>query len=156
MGLSPMIGASVPHGLKKYLGRLGYLVWAIWCFVRFRPFVVTVSDDAGPHRVWASEVRILNGRYHGGIEMSDKAQPDSGEMLIQVVTGRNRWHLAFDWYARFFRLRARDQMVREFRGARLRLDARPRHRISIDGEVLARVPVTVSVAPHAIDVVVPQ
>lgn len=156
MGLSPMIGASVPHGLKKYLGRLGYLVWAIWCFVRFRPFVVTVSDDAGPHRVWASEVRILNGRYHGGIEMSEKAQPDSGEMLIQVVTGRNRWHLAFDWYARFFRLRARDQMVREFRGARLRLDARPRHRISIDGEVLARVPVTVSVAPHAIDVVVPQ
>jgi YegS/Rv2252/BmrU family lipid kinase len=156
MGLSPMIGTSVPHGLKKYLGRLGYLVWAIWCFVRFRPFLVTVTDDAGRHRVWASEVRILNGRYHGGIEMSEQAQPDSGEMLIQVVTGRNRWHLAFDWYARFFRLRARDQMVREFRGAQLRLDARPRHRISIDGEVLARVPVTVSIAPRAIDVVVPQ
>ncbi len=104
----------------------------------------------------ACEVGVITGRCHGGIEMSDKPQPDSGEMLIQVVTGRNRWHLAFDWYARFFRLRARDQMVREFRGARLRLDARPRHRISIDGEVLARVPVTVSVAPHAIDVVVPQ
>src|SRR3546814_5540285 len=38
IGLSPMIGDSVPHKLKKYLGRVGYLVWAIRCFFRFSPF----------------------------------------------------------------------------------------------------------------------
>ena len=36
IGLSPMIGDSVPHRLKKFLGRLGYLLWAIWCLLRFR------------------------------------------------------------------------------------------------------------------------
>ncbi|MFL9839475.1 diacylglycerol kinase family protein [Sphingomonas sp. ST-64] len=155
MGLSPMIGESVPHNLKKWLGRVGYLTWALWCFTRFRPFRVTVTDDSGPHRMWASEVRILNGKFHGGVVMSEEASLDSGEMLIQVVTGRNRWRLAWDWYARFFRLRSREKLVEEFRGKELKLDARPRRSISIDGEVLARVPVTVRVAERAIDVVVP-
>ncbi|QDX28379.1 diacylglycerol kinase [Sphingomonas suaedae] len=156
MGLSPMIGTSVPHNLKKYFGRAGYLLWAVWCFARFRPFRVTITDDAGAHRMWASEVRILNGKFHGGVVMSDEACVESGEMLIQVVTGRNRWRLAWDWYARFFRLRSREKLVEEFRGREMRLDARPRRRISIDGEVLARVPVTVRVAERAIDVVVPN
>lgn len=155
MGLSPMIGESVPHNLKKVLGRIGYLAWAMWCFARFRPFRVFVDDGARTHRMWGSEVRILNGRFHGGVEMSDSACVESGEMVIQVVTGRNRWRLAWDWYARFLRLRTRDQTVREFRGPELKLDTRPHHRISIDGEVLARTPVTVRVAERAIDVVVP-
>lgn len=155
MGLSPMIGESVPHNLKKYLGRIGYLGWAVWCFARFRPFRVFVDDGSKTHRMWGSEVRILNGRFHGGVVMSDEACVESGEMLIQVVTGRNRWRLAWDWYARFFRLRTRDQTVSEFRGPELKLDTRPHHRISIDGEVLARTPVTVRVAERAVDVVVP-
>ncbi len=155
MGLSPMIGESVPHNLKKYLGRLGYLVWAVWCFARFRPFRAIITDAAGEHRLWASEIRILNGRFHGGVEMSEDACVESGEMLIQVVTGRNRWRLAWDWYARLVRLRTREKLVEEFHGTELKLDTRPRHGISIDGEVLARTPVTVRVAERAIDVVVP-
>lgn len=155
MGLSPMIGESIPHGLKQYLGRFGYLLWAVWCFFRFRPFRATVTDEHGPHRLWASEIRILNGRFHGGVEMSGDACVQSGEMLIQVVTGRNRWRLALDWYARLFRVRTHEKLVEEFRGRELKLDTRPRRRISIDGEVLARVPVTVRVAERAIDVVVP-
>ena len=38
IGLSPMIAETVPHKLKRYLGMVGYLVWALWCAVRFRPF----------------------------------------------------------------------------------------------------------------------
>lgn len=154
MGLSPMIGETVPHNLKKYLGRVGYLAWAVWCFARFRPFRAIITDARGEHKLWASEVRILNGRFHGGVEMSEDAGIDTGEIVIQVVTGRNRWRLAWDWYARFFRLRTREKLVEEFHGAELKLDTRPRHRISIDGEVLARTPVTVRVAERAIDVVV--
>ncbi|HEX7873147.1 MAG TPA: diacylglycerol kinase family protein, partial [Sphingobium sp.] len=29
LGLSPMIGETVPHKLKRYLGRVGYLLWAV-------------------------------------------------------------------------------------------------------------------------------
>lgn len=155
IGLSPMIGETVPHKLKKYLGRAGYLGWAIWCFVRFRPFRLIIDDGDTVHRIWATEVRIFNGRYHGGVELTETTDVDSGDIVIQAVTGRSLWRLAWDWYAKFFKLRSRDENTKEFRGKKLQLDTRPHHRISIDGEVLARTPVTVRVAERAIEVVVP-
>jgi YegS/Rv2252/BmrU family lipid kinase len=155
MGLSPMIGDSVPHKLKKYLGRVGYLAWAIWCFVRFRPFRLIIDDGTREHRMWATEVRIFNGRFHGGVELTENTDVDSGDIVIQAVTGRNRARLAWDWYAKFFKLRSREANTQDFRGKSLKLDSRPHHHISIDGELLARTPVTVSVAERAIDVVVP-
>lgn len=155
IGLSPMIGDTVPHRLKKYLGRAGYLVWAISCFFRFRPFRLIVRDASGVHQLWTTEVRIFNGRFHGGVELTETTDVDSGDVVIQAVTGRSLGRLVWDWYAKFFKLGSRDATTTEFRGKALRLDTKPRHRISIDGEPLARTPVTVRVAERAIDVVVP-
>ncbi len=155
LGLSPMIAETVPHDLKRYLGRVGYLAWAIRCFVRFRPFVLTVDDGVESHRLWTTEVRIFNGRFHGGVELGETTDVDSGDIVVQAVTGPSRWHLAWDWYAKFFKLRSRNESTREFRGKSLRLDTRPAKNISIDGELLAKMPVTVRVAERAIDVVVP-
>jgi diacylglycerol kinase family enzyme len=155
MGLSPMIGETVPHNLKRYLGVFGYLIWAAWCLVRFAPFRLSVDDGQKTHRIWTTEVRIFNGRFHGGVELADDAEVDSGEIVIQAVTGRSLWRLARDWFAKYFRLRSRNDTTVEFRGSRLVIDTRPRHKISIDGEVLARTPVTVEVAHKAIEVVVP-
>ena len=157
LGLSPMIGDSVPHKLKRYLGRVGYLIWATWCFVRFSPFRIFVDDGNRVHRLWTTEVRIFNGRFHGGVELAESTDVDSGDIVIQAVTGRSLARLAWDWYAKFFKLSSRDAMTVEFRGRKLQLDTRPRyHRISIDGEIVARTPATIEVAQRAIEVVVPQ
>jgi YegS/Rv2252/BmrU family lipid kinase len=155
IGLSPMIGDTVPHNLKRYLGRIGYLLWALQCAIHFRPFVLILGDGANERRLWSTEVRILNGPYHGGVELSDRADVESGELVIQAVVGKSRLGLALDWYAKFFKLRDRNAHTEEFRGVAFTLDTRPRHRISIDGEVLARTPVEVRVAKKAINVAVP-
>src|SRR3546814_10221986 len=63
IGLSPMIGDSVPHKLKKYLGRVGYLVWAIRCFFRFSPFRLSVDDGTRVRRLWSTEVRIRSEEH---------------------------------------------------------------------------------------------
>ncbi|MEZ0496414.1 diacylglycerol kinase family protein [Sphingomonas sp. IW22] len=156
LGLSPIIGDTVPHKLKRYLGRVGYLGWALRCLLRFRPFRLTVEDEHGEHRTWASEVRIFNGRFHGGVELIETTDVDSGDIVIQAVTGRSVMRLAFDWYAKFFRLKSRSANTVEFRGRELKLRTRPAQKISIDGECLARTPVTVRVAQRAIEVVVPS
>ena len=46
--------------------------------------------------------------------------------------------------------------TQEFRGRRMKLDTRPRQNISIDGEIAARTPVTVTVARGAIEVAAPR
>jgi len=150
-----MIGQTVPHKLKRYLGRIGYLLWAIKCSVGFRAFRLTIDDGAQERRMWSTEVRVLNGPFHGGVQLSDDANVDTGEIVIQAVVGRSHARLAWDWYAKFFRLRDRNAHTEEFRGKRFLLKTVPPQKISIDGEVLARTPVTIRVAEKAIDVVVP-
>jgi YegS/Rv2252/BmrU family lipid kinase len=156
LGLSPMIGQTVPAKLKRYLGRVGYLVWAVKCSIGFRAFRLTINDGTRERRMWSTEVRILNGGYHGGVELSDRADVDSGELVVQAVVGRSHARLAWDWYAKFFKLRDRNSHTEEFRGKSFRIETRPRQRISIDGEVLAATPAMAKVAVGAIDVAVPR
>jgi YegS/Rv2252/BmrU family lipid kinase len=155
MGLSPMIGEGVPHNLKRTLGRVGYLIWAIWCLIRFHAFRVTVRGEGIDETFWATELRIANGGHHGGVELIESAEVDSGQIIVQAVVGRRASSLIWDWFAKYWKLPARHRTTREFHAARLTIETRPRQRISIDGEVLARTPVVAQVAERAIEVVVP-
>jgi len=156
IGLSPLIGDSVPHGLKRYLGRFGYLLWALWCLFRFRSFLLTVDDGERSRSLRVLEVRIANGRFHGGVEIVEDTDVDSGDMVVQAVTGKVRRKLIWNWFATMLRLPARHQTTVEIRGRRLRVTTIPPLPISIDGEVLGQTPAIVETAPHAIEVVVPR
>ena len=156
IGLSPMIAETVPHNLKRTLGMVGYLVWALWCAVRFRPFRLTVEhDDGRRERMWATEARIANGTHHGGVELVESQDIDSGEIVIQAVTGKSVFGLGWSWFATLAKLKSRHGTTREFRGRRMKLATRPRRHISIDGEVSAKTPVTISIARGAIEVAAP-
>lgn len=156
IGLSTMIGETVPHALKRYAGRVGYLMWALKCSLRFRAFRLELDDGVQTQRLWATELRILNGRHHGGVELSDHADVSSRELVLQAVVGRSKFALARDWYAKFFKLRDKDAGSRDFHGTCFTVTVKPPQRISIDGEVLACTPVTARVAPGAIEVAVPR
>jgi YegS/Rv2252/BmrU family lipid kinase len=156
MGLSPLIGDSVPHNLKKYLGRLGYLIWAAWCLARFRAFHLTIENEGKVEEMRALEVRIANGRFHGGVEVVEDTDVDSGDIVIQAVVGHYRKRLVWNWFATYFRLPARHENVVEFRGKSMRITTRPPLKISIDGEVLGSTPALIEVAKRAIEVVVPR
>lgn len=152
IGMSPLIAETVPHNLKRYLGRIGYMSWAAYQFLRFRPFRVTVGNET----MDAVEVRIANGSYHGGTELMESAEVDSGEIVVQVVLGNARHRLAWSWAASILKLRARKQTLREFHGTELRIVTEPTLPISIDGEVLAHTPVTARVAKGVIEVAAPR
>jgi YegS/Rv2252/BmrU family lipid kinase len=157
IGLSPMIAETVPHGLKRQLGIVGYVIWALWCALRFRPFRLVVEhDDGRREKVWATEARIANGTHHGGVELVESQDIDSGDIVIQAVTGKSVLGLAWSWFATVLKLKSRHGTMREFRGRKMRLDTCPHRSISIDGEVSARTPVTVSVAKGAIEVAAPR
>ncbi|MDP8994531.1 MAG: diacylglycerol kinase, partial [Pseudomonadota bacterium] len=90
IGLSPIVGATIPPRLKRGLGRFGYLIWAVWSLIKFRPFALTVEVGGERHMLSALEVRIANGGFHGGVEVVDEADVDSGEIVVQAVVGRSR------------------------------------------------------------------
>jgi len=156
IGLSPMIAKTVPHRLKKYLGRVGYGLWAAKMAVSFRPFKLTVGVGRTTSTVWATEVRIANGGYFGGVELVEEAKLDSGEMIVQIVTGKSSGNLAKSWFWNMLRLRHRDQWQAEIRAKRLRLSTDPVMDVTIDGELATKTPITVTVAPRAVAIAVPR
>ena len=157
LGMSPLIADTVPNWLKNWFGVLGYVFWAMRVAFKFRPFRLKVTlDDGSIVKSWATEARIANGSFHGGVELVEEASLDSGEMVIQAVTGKSVARLAWSWFTTLFKLRHREQTVTEWRGKRMVLEARPRQKISIDGEIAARTPVVVEVARGAIEVAAPR
>ncbi len=152
IGIAPQIAESVPHWLKGTFGKAGYLLWAVHTLFKFKPFTVIVNGE----RMDATEVRIANGGYHGGTELIDEAEVDSGRIIVQVVTGTGRRHLAWNWIASILRLPARHATTREITGSNMRIETEPPQAISIDGEVLAKTPVTARVAKAVIEVAAPR
>ena len=156
IGLSPMIAKTLPGKLKKYLGRLGYGIWAAKMAFSFRPFRLTVGDGRTSATLWATEVRIANGGFFGGVELVEQAELDSGEIIVQIVTGRSSGNLAKSWFWNMLRLRHRDQWQAEIRAKRLRLSTDPVLEVTIDGEIATTTPVTVTVAPDAVAIAAPR
>ncbi len=155
IGLSPIIGDTIPHRLKRVLGRAGYLVWSLRTMLCFRPFRVTVQWDGQSRSCWATEVRMLNGCFAGGVQLTDEARLDNGEVLVQIVSGKSRLHLAADWYLRFLGPARAAVGVEQFAGSRVRIETKRLLLVAIDGEVLACTPIDLSVHRQAVRVVVP-
>lgn len=156
IGLSTKIGDQIPPLLKKCLGRLGYLLWATWQSMKFKSFRLIVTHDGVREELEALEVRIANGPYHGGVELVDEADPQSGEIVVQAVAGHSAAQLGWSWFTSYLRLRARKDTTVEFRGKEIRVETVPPLKISIDGEVLAKSPFTARIAPGAIRVMAPR
>ncbi|WP_375288501.1 diacylglycerol/lipid kinase family protein [Sphingomonas sp.] len=154
IGISPQIAETVPHGLKKVLGRIGYLGWAAYQYARFDPFTLIVEDGSTEHRMNVVEVRISNGPYHGGTWLVDEASVTSGRIVVQAVTGHYKRTLIKNWGASLMGLPARHQDTVSFSGERLRVRTEPPLPISIDGEVLAHTPVEAKIAAGVIRVMV--
>lgn len=156
LGLSPLIGDTIPKWLKGRLGRFGYLVWALRTMVRFKPFQLHVEADAEQFSGWATELRMLNGQFAGGVRVSDEADLGSGSLNLQIICGKSRWQLAIDWYRRMLGLRGHAAAVTELEVREARISALPVQKVSIDGEVLARTPFRLRLHPAAVSVVVPS
>ncbi|TZG27585.1 diacylglycerol/lipid kinase family protein [Sphingomonas montanisoli] len=155
IGLSTKIGDRIPPMLKKTLGRLGYLMWASYQSLKFKGFRLTVTIDGKSETLKVVEVRIANGPYHGGVELVDDADPQSGEIVVQAVVGNSPTQLGWSWFASWLRLKSRKDTTREFHGREIRIETQPPQKISIDGEVLAKTPVTAKVARAAVLVMAP-
>jgi len=155
IGISPQIAETVPHGLKKVMGMVGYLGWASYQFGRFKPFTLHVDDGTTKRKMRVVEVRISNGPYHGGTWLVDEATVDSGEIVVQAVRGHYKRKLVYNWAASFFGMKERHHDTISFSGRKVTVATDPPMPISIDGEVLAKTPVTARVAAAVIEVMAP-
>ena len=98
----------------------------------------------------------MGPRADGGIELIENADLKSGEIVVQVVTGRSIAKLGWSYVAAALKLRARKQAVREFRAPKFTLSTHPPLRVSIDGEIGAETPLEISALANAVTIAAPR
>lgn len=155
LGLPAAVGREVPHAVKKWFGRLGYLVVGGLQFLRFEPFLCLVTRNGETESFRTSEVRIANGRYQGGVLAAPDASLESRSLEIQILTGLSKWVLSGSWMRILFGLSQREQDSSIFRIQDVLIDAVPTQEVSIDGEIVAKTPIRVTVAQEALRLMVP-
>lgn len=157
IGLPAAVGRNMPHNLKRYLGKLGYLFVGAALFARHAPFRVVLSE--GRQEIAciddALDILIANGPYQGGVKVADEAHPESRDLVIRIVKGGHKTNLLRTWARPLLNSRVAD-FTEIVRTSDVVIETDPPHYVSIDGEVVTRTPVRVSVERQALLLMVPR
>ncbi|WP_265561845.1 diacylglycerol/lipid kinase family protein [Sphingomicrobium arenosum] len=156
IGLSPLIADTIPDSLKRRFGMLGYVLWAIRIGFSFSAFRLRIKSGAKSIAGRATEVRIANGRYHGGVELVQGADLEDSDITVDAVMGDSLLKLALNWFLVLLHLRAQHRTMVEIEDRHLRIETDPPRDISIDGEIRARTPADIRLVPDAVNVVFPR
>ncbi len=140
----------------RWMGRVSYRVAPVITALRWKPFRATLTIDGERYESSAHMVVIANsGDYGHGLRMVPTASVDSGEIQVMLIRGdRSKYRLAS------LMKQAKtgshvDRAEIEFRsGTTVTFDADRGLPVHADGDLVAEFPVTVTVRPGALPVVV--
>jgi len=145
---------------KRRWGKLAYLASAVARTREIENADHEISVDGVRTRTGAAQVLVANfGRMALGIRPRRSIMPDDGllDVIVVRVSGPIGGLLA-GWEA----LRQKDLgesprgHVLRARAREIRVDATPSRRVEVDGSVVGRTPVKVSILPSALTVMVPE
>jgi YegS/Rv2252/BmrU family lipid kinase len=156
IGLPAAVGRAVPHGLKRWFGRAGYLLVAANRFIRYKPFRCLVSIDGQETSFEALDVRIANGGYQGGVLVASEANVDSGEIVVHILKGTSKWRLVKEWARVALGAPLSPGDIEVVMTRELVINALPKQDVAIDGEVVTQTPIRVSVAHEALRLMAPR
>ena len=157
IGVPARIAEDIPPGLKRWFGRLGYLGYGVYKFLKMQPFKLRITIPGKPDITeTAMEIRIGNGPFVGGLRVIDGADPESRDVVIHIIRGRYRAALAGVWASNLAGWKPARGSIREIRAASFTLSCTPEQPISIDGETGTCTPVQVAVQPGALNLIVPR
>jgi YegS/Rv2252/BmrU family lipid kinase len=157
IGLPALVGRRLPHRLKRYFGKAGYILTGAAHFLRHKPFrCILTEGQAQIARIDdALDILIANGRYQGGVLVAGEADVESRDLVIRIVKGPSRANLLKTWLRPELNRRTED-FIEIIRVSDVVIDTDPPHYVSIDGEVATRTPVRVAVARQALMLMVPR
>lgn len=145
---------------KRRLGKLAYAASAVRASDRVRSTEHEITIDGETSRFDASQVFVANfGRTGLGLKPRMRVAPDDGVLDVVALRGSGPIDgLLAAWEAIRQRRPGRSQGGRAFRARahEVAVHAKQRRLVELDGSVVGHTPVTVTVRPGALRVLVPR
>jgi YegS/Rv2252/BmrU family lipid kinase len=147
----------IANGAPSRLGRLVYAYGALRAIADWRPATFTVVVDGTTTTFQGWSVGAANSSaYGGGMFAAPAARLDDGALDVVLLGRTSRLGLLLTVLPRVFRgTHVRLRAVRVRRGAEVLVAADRPFTVYADGDPIAELPVTITVARHAVQVLTP-
>ncbi|MGZ3503194.1 MAG: diacylglycerol/lipid kinase family protein [Vulcanimicrobiaceae bacterium] len=155
IGLASQIGNETPRGLKRILGPLAYAVASTGPILTHRPFRARVRWKDDRIDFQTHQMIVANGRYYGHEAIAPDANISDGKLAFFSTSGTNRIDILQTYLALMRGEQQKLSNAHSFSAKKIRIAAKPKQSVSIDGDYLCDTPVTFSVARRALRVMVP-
>ena len=157
VGLTTLIAQELTNEAKKRFGKFVYFFAIFRALARSRPFQVTLKMNNETQNWTTLQVVIGNGRFHAGpFPLAPDASITDGKLVVYVLAGTSRWDLLR--YA--LNLPGGHHVELPNVPALMTsggiLETVPLERVTVDGEITQRTPLTFGVAPRALNVMTPE
>ena len=159
VGLDAHVTAQIeprPPWVKRF-GIVGYTWRAFWIATKYRGTRMTITIDQREVKCRALMVLISNAQLYGGIvKAAPDALLDDGWLDVSIFKGGS-FHEALRHVLLFLLQRtAQDSEVILSRGQHLTVRAKRPCFAHVDAEPIGQTPITIEVAPRALNVIVPR
>ena len=155
VGLSGHVAATVPHGLKRLLGRAAYPLTAVARLPAHRPFRATITAGDERRTLTTHQLNIANGSFHAGRPITADASADDRLLVAYTLGGGGRLSLVAATVRHALAGARRSHAEPTFLATgELWLHTDPPLPLDIDGEVHGSTPVRITLAGNALRVMV--
>jgi len=156
VGFDAEVAAAVNNGRVYVNGMVTYVVYVLKLLASYRPVDAHITLD---DRSWSQPLFLAaagNGKYlGGGMKLAPQADIHDGEFDVVLAGDLSRREALRALTRIYSGTHISLPKVDVFRGRVLTIDADYPLNVEADGEIVGRVPVTFTVAPAALPVIVP-
>lgn len=155
IGLSAEIADAAPHTLKPIVGAAAYALGGVVPFLRHQPFRARIRFDGAKSTFPTHQIVVANGRYFGSKPLTPDADVRDGKLAFFTTSGVSHLAVAEMYVAMALGVQTRLPDAITFSARKIVIKAKPKQRVSIDGNAFGTTPVRFGIARGALRVIVP-
>ena len=155
IGLSSEIAEATPHALKPIVGTAAYVAGGIVPFLRHRPFRARIRFDDAKSTFPTHQIVVANGRFFGSQPVTPDATIKNGKLAFFTTSGVSHLAVAEMYVAMAFGKQTQLPDAISFTARDIVVKAKPKQRVTIDGNPFGTTPVRLGIAKNALRVIVP-
>jgi diacylglycerol kinase (ATP) len=156
LGIDSTVTAVLPSDAKQRFGRLAYVTRGLRELTRYRAVDARISVDGKPLRLPLLLALLGNTRSYGGVlAISHQASAVDGKLDLVAYRAGGLIGFAGQLLSTALGWHHLTPGTVYRRAERVTIETRPAVPVQADGEVIGQTPMTFSIAPRAVDVIVP-
>jgi diacylglycerol kinase (ATP) len=155
-GFTGQMNELMTDELKATWGPLAYIRGAVSVLPNLTDYETFITWDNGPEeRIQAFNIIVANGRTAaGGFMVAPTANPEDGQLDVVIVQSGSLVDLAGIAARLLVGNYVDSDLVLHRRACQVRITSRPGMWFNVDGELFTKEPITFSVLPQALQVIV--